>query len=467
MQITIIINPQTQLLTRVLFLVILFQSIQIFASDTRTRIESLPGQQVTPVPFAQYTGYIVVRGGNVQRKLFYWLAESQGNPSIDPIVIWFTGGPGCSGLFALFTEHGPWRIKGKEQLLDLNPYSWNREATIVYVESPCGVGFSQSLDQNYTTGDDDVAKDSYVFVHHLFDLFPEYQKNPLFIMGESYGGNYVPQLVYRLLFDHSLLRNFNLQGMGVGNPTTDHQMDSNNYFSFMAMHGLSSTQMWDLLQQSCKGDFVHRSPDCQAAINQMRSGFGNLNPYNIYAACHGPPSENGACFTELFMSKKNNTNGQTVVPCIDTDAVTKYLNRLDVQKALNIVPLHGKLPLDWSVCSQILNYNQYLPTQIPFYKKIVPTGIQVLLYSGDVDSCVPYIGTERSVDAMNFTLTTPWHPWKVADSFGPQVAGYIKAFNGGNLMFATVKNAGHMCPTDKPEQTFVLFTNFIHKRLIP
>jgi carboxypeptidase C (cathepsin A) len=110
--------------------------------------------------------------------LFKRLAESQGKPSIEPIVIWFTGGPGYSGLLVLFTEHNPWKIKGKEQLLDMSPYSWYREATVIYLESPCGVGFSHSLDRNYTTGDKDVGKHSYVFVHRLFDFFPEYQKNP-------------------------------------------------------------------------------------------------------------------------------------------------------------------------------------------------------------------------------------------------------------------------------------------------
>ena len=39
--------------------------------------------------------------------MFYWLFLSRSNPTEDPLVLWLTGGPGCSSELAIFYENGP------------------------------------------------------------------------------------------------------------------------------------------------------------------------------------------------------------------------------------------------------------------------------------------------------------------------------------------------------------------------
>ncbi len=115
------------------------------------QITSLPGAEALNVNFNQFSGYIKVAG---TKNLHYWLVESQGNPATDPVAFWTNGGPGCSGLLGAFTEQGPFR-PNKDLTLSYNQYSWNTVANMVFIEAPCGVGFSYSDNpegDDYKTG---------------------------------------------------------------------------------------------------------------------------------------------------------------------------------------------------------------------------------------------------------------------------------------------------------------------------
>lgn len=53
------------------------------------------------------------------------------------------GGPGCSSEIAIFYENGPYSLAKNLSLLD-NPYGWDVNANVIYVDQPINTGFSWS-----------------------------------------------------------------------------------------------------------------------------------------------------------------------------------------------------------------------------------------------------------------------------------------------------------------------------------
>jgi len=108
-------------------------------------VNSLPGFQ-GPLPFELETGYVGVdESEDVQ--LFYYFVKSESNPKEDPLLLWLSGGPGCSSFYGLIYEIGPLYFKAMQKdgslpELVLNPNSWSKVASIIYLDLPVGTGFS-------------------------------------------------------------------------------------------------------------------------------------------------------------------------------------------------------------------------------------------------------------------------------------------------------------------------------------
>jgi len=58
------------------------------------------------------------------------------------VIIWFNGGPGCSSMIGWTQEHGPYVVEDGDKGFKQNEHAWNNEFTVIYFDSPAGVGFS-------------------------------------------------------------------------------------------------------------------------------------------------------------------------------------------------------------------------------------------------------------------------------------------------------------------------------------
>jgi cathepsin A (carboxypeptidase C) len=119
------------------------------AAPTGDLVKNLP--DVADFESPTYSGYLDV---SETKHLHYMFTESLESPSTDPIVIWFNGGPGCSSMLGFMQENGPYVIEDGATEITKNPEPWNKRANVIWLESPAGVGYSVTdNDQGLHTND--------------------------------------------------------------------------------------------------------------------------------------------------------------------------------------------------------------------------------------------------------------------------------------------------------------------------
>ena len=148
-------------------------------------IDKLPGL-AEPPSFKQYSGFMPL-GDAAGTHLFFWLVESQRAPAADPLLYWTNGGPGSSSVaYGFWTEHGPFRLANNGTVVEPYEYSWNRKASVLYVEQPSGVGLSWSADEaHHATNDEQASLDNLLFLKAFFAVFQSFKANDFYVTGES------------------------------------------------------------------------------------------------------------------------------------------------------------------------------------------------------------------------------------------------------------------------------------------
>ncbi|XP_075107548.1 serine carboxypeptidase-like 45 isoform X1 [Nicotiana tabacum] len=429
------------------------------------KIIQLPGQP--QVGFQQFSGYVTV-DDKKQRSLFYYFVEAETNPASKPLVLWLNGGPGCSSVgVGAFSENGPFRPRG--QVLVRNEHSWNKEANMLYLESPIGVGFSYSNDtSSYETVNDEItARDNLVFLLRWFHKFPLYRKSNLFLTGESYAGHYVPQLAKLMMAFNKKQQIFNLKGVALGNPVLEFATDFNSRAEYFWSHGLISDPTYRMFSSACNySRYVSEyyrgsvSPICSRVMSLVsRETSKFVDKYGVTL---------DVCISSVLSQSKiisPQENVEKLDVCVE-DEIVNYLNRKDVRRAL-----HAELVgvRRWAVCSSILDY-QLLDIEIPTISIIgmlVKERIPVLIYSGDQDSVIPLIGSRATVHQlarqMRLNTTVPYRVWFA----GQQVVGGWTHVYDNILSFATIRGASHEAPFSQPERSLVLFKSFLEGRPLP
>ncbi|EOY34479.1 Serine carboxypeptidase-like 48 [Theobroma cacao] len=400
--------------------------------------------------FGHHAGYYKLAHAKAAR-MFYFFFESR-NSKNDPVVIWLTGGPGCSSELALFYENGPFHIAKNLSLL-WNDYGWDKTSNILYVDQPTGTGFSYTSDDDDIRHDENgVSNDLYDFLQAFFKEHPQYVKNDFYITGESYAGHYIPAFAARVHQGNKAKEGIhvNLKGFAIGNGLTNPEIQYQAYPDYALNTSLITQSEYVRIKKlvptcvqaikrcgSSGGNACVMSFSiCNNLFNQILSIAGNVNYYDIRKNCEG----------DL---------------CYDFSDMETFLNLTSVRDALGV----GEM--DFVSCSSvvydamIMDWMKNLEVGIP---ALLEDGIKVLIYAGEYDLICNWLGNSNWVHAMT---------WSGQKEFGaaPTVpfvvdgaeAGQLKSH--GPLTFLKVHDAGHMVPMDQPKASLQILQNWMQGKL--
>ena len=397
----------------------------------------------------QYSGYL--DDNENDKHLFYWFFESRNDPENDPVVLWLNGGPGCSSLTGLFLELGP-SFVNKQRTVDFNDFSWNSNASVIFLDQPVNVGYSYSGSSVSNTVA--AGKDVYALMTLFFKQFPEYAKQDFHIAGESYAGHYIPVFAHEILSHKN--RNINLQSVLIGNGLTD-GLTQYDYYRPMACGEGGWPAVLD--ESECQS-MDNALPRCKNLIQNCydSESVWSCVPASIYCnnALIGPYQRTGQNVYDVREPCKDGSLCYEEIGWI-----SEYLNKPEVMKTL------GAEVSSYEGCNFDINRNFLFngDWMKPFHR-LVPKlleQIPVLIYAGDADFICNWLGN------LAWTEHLAW-PGKKAYNKAPMqqltikgdqstVTGSIKSAN--NFTFARLHAGGHMVPHDQPEASLDMFNRWL------
>jgi len=389
--------------------------------------------------------------------------------------VWMNGGPGASSLEGFLTELGPFYLDGSTNaegvptLVD-NPNAWTTVSSIIFLEQPAGVGFSYAKNGSVASDDYIQSQNTYGFLLNFFKAYPEYSKNDFFVTGESYAGIYVPTLANRIVDGNAAGKPYiNLKGIAVGDGCTGSEVGTcgngpevdaaNEYIAVEQLHGhgMISQAAYENVTSVC-GDWKQISAACTSAARAARAAVGRYDVYDIYHQCFTNATTGEAPLRRApnkLLERELMMPGNAGYPCWIGTGFEAYLNNPAVRNATHT----QQTPTPWSR----IRYTSNLPSLLPTYPKLI-ANMNVLIYSGDADMCVPWLDSYNWTRSLGLPETQPWRPWRVSMAGRSWTGGFLTQW-GKNFTFLTIKHAGHMVPMVEPEAAITFYKAFLKSQV--
>ncbi|KAI4337066.1 hypothetical protein L6164_015524 [Bauhinia variegata] len=449
------------LLLHTLVVQILFQ-----VAFCRSIVRNLPGFE-GPLPFVLETGYVGV-GESEEAQLFYYFIESENNPKEDPLLLWLTGGPGCSALSGVVFEIGPLAFKSEDYKgglpnLVVRQHSWTKASSVIFVDLPAGTGFS------YVTTERAANQSDWKLVHHGHQFLrkwlidhPEFLSNKVYVGGDSYSGIPVPVLVQEILNanEKGIQPWIYLEGYLAGNAVTS-ATEGNYAIPYSHGMGLISDELYESLQRNCRAEYLIIDPRnvlCRNDMQAYQKSVSGINTAQILEPSCEFASPKPLEISRRYLTGNPWTQLRLNLPppsCRTFGYVlcAYWANDDDVRKALRI---RKGTKGQWVRCNTGIPFTYNIPTSFQYHVNLSKKGYRSLIYSGDHDLIVPFLGTQAWIRSLNYSIVDDWRQWSVDG----QVAGYTRTYSN-RMTFATVKGAGHTAPEYKPKECLAMYSRWL------
>lgn len=389
--------------------------------------------------------------------LYYIFYESsastrKADPSKVPVVLWLSGGPGCSGLVGDLFELGPCVFDDETNRISFNPHSWTSLAHMIFIDQPKGTGFSDPDADSFWTHQES-AQDMTGFLDQFFSKHSDLASHDFYIFGESYGGHFVPDLAQYLLKSDAARWRSQLKGIGIGNGVASPMTLVDSFVEFAETNAygkdllgankeklLSSAAQFALASDKC--DYRSNRRDRQRSLRATTAAqvcndavrfydefntlstssvsAGGWNGYDIRRRCHFD-DRLGLCYR--FALLEDFVNQQTVLEYFGVPKLRWNLCDMEMTKRLNT----------WDILEESEYGVAYL----------LDRGVRVLVYGGDADTVVNWKSQDEWTrqlewDHQDSFRLTPMDPF----SFNGEHVGEIRTAHG--LSFMKVYHAGHV-----------------------
>ncbi|KAJ9078561.1 hypothetical protein DSO57_1005405 [Entomophthora muscae] len=359
-------------------------------------------------------------------------------------------------MIGLFNLHGPLRINEVFKVVPAN-FSFNKEHAILYIDQPVGTGYSyvdepqgdkhntrpDCFDQNgYSIDQCGVGLDLMEFLVKFGTVFPEAHTRPMYLLGESYAGKYLPTLASHIL-DHNeasgIRDQFNLRGFAIGDGLTDPETQIRHYGKLALSFGLANPNQANEIDQLAEkaiasareGHWVQASSYRNDLFNYYRNITNNVDYYDI---------RNG----DLPHQWKH---------------MEKFLNQANVKSSVHF-PAKRSFFRDPKVVSSM--QGDIMRSVVHLFPKF--EGLKMMFFQGQFDY---RDGPMSQFDWLYQTFPCLKEAQAKIWEVDGHTAGYRTACHGKEVSQVTVLQAGHMVSLTQPARGLDLLNWFIKANTKP
>ncbi|KAF7358674.1 Carboxypeptidase [Mycena sanguinolenta] len=377
------------------------------------------------------------------KSIFFWYFASRDGSSTAPLSLWFNGGPGSSSMIGLLQENGPCRITNNSESVTLNPFSWNNNANVLYIDQPVGVGFSHGTESVGTSLE--AAADVWSFLQIFLknELFSNLAANDLAIWTESYGGHYGPTFAAYFLSQNSAIAagsvsgiTLNLKTLGVGDGLTDPISQYPGYITYAGSnpyHPLVSASVISKANTS----WNQASTGCKARITACNNGGSN-------SVCSAAQS---FCNNNILSPLVGNFDVYYVLSGSNDPYppdISSYLASIEKKVGAEVT---------WQETNDDVYDNfaatgDWMRSSLPDLELVINSGVRVLIYDGDADYILNFNGVEAMVASLNTDFSAQFNKQVFAPyTVNGLLAGQFKT--AGTFSYVRIYGAGHEVPAYK------------------